>query len=111
MEGMSGRARRKKRLGDILQEAGIVTEENVLEALKVQKESNKKQKLGVTLVDLGFTTDEDIAGALSKQLNLPRIRLSDIKIDEIVLGLVDEKMLRKYMLMPYGFDEKNPNIL
>ena len=111
MEGMSGRARRKKRLGDILQEAGIVTEENVLEALKVQKESDKKQKLGVTLVDLGFTTDENIAEALSKQLNIPRIRLSDIKIDENVLGLVDEKMLRKYMLMPYGFDEKNPNIL
>ena len=69
------------------------------------------QKLGVTLVDLGFTTDENIAEALSKQLNIPRIRLSDIKIDENVLGLVDEKMLRKYMLMPYGFDEKNPNIL
>ena len=77
MEGMSGRARRKKRLGDLLQDAGVVTEENILEALKVQRESEKKQKLGVTLVDLGFTTDENIAEALSKQLNIPRVHLGD----------------------------------
>ena len=111
MEGMSGRARRKKRLGDLLQDAGVVTEENILEALKVQRESEKKQKLGVTLVDLGFTTDENIAEALSKQLNIPRVHLGDYKIEDNILGLVDEKMLRKYMLMPFEFSEKNANIL
>lgn len=107
----SGRGRRKKRLGDLLQDAGVVTEEQIQEALRVQKENNYSQKLGLTLVDLGFTTDDDIAQALSYQLNLPRIHLGDFHIDEAVLSLVDEKMLRKYMLIPYEFSEKNVNIL
>lgn len=107
----SGRGRRKKRLGDLLQDAGVVTEEQIQEALRVQKENNYSQKLGLTLVDLGFTTDDDIAQALSFQLNLPRIHLGDFHIEEAVLSLVDEKMLRKYMLIPYEFSEKNVNIL
>ena len=111
MDRMGGRRNRKKRLGDILQDAGVVTEEQIVEALEKQKESGKSQKLGVTLVDMGFTTDDDIAKALSQQLNLPRVYLHDMHIEDNVLSLVDEKLLRKYMLLPYEFSDNNVNII
>lgn len=107
MAGLAGR--RKKRLGDILISAGAVTEEQLTEALEEQKKSGKK--LGDTLADLGFLTEEQIVAALHQQLGLELVKLSDRRIPDEVLSLVDETVLRQYNLIPYAFSEHNMNIL
>ena len=107
----ASRGRRKKRLGDLLIEGGLINDEQLQQALQAQKESDVRQKLGTVLIDLGFASDDDIAEVLSRQLNLTRVRLADYHIEDNVLTLVDEKLLRKYMLMPYEFDPENPNVL
>ena len=81
------------------------------EALKKQKEAGKGQKLGMTLVDMGIMNDEIIAEALCHQMGLERVHLAGITIEDEVLALVDEKVLRKYMLLPYEFAPDNPNVL
>lgn len=101
--------RNKRRLGDLLVDAGILTENQLSEALKHHK--LKHQKLGITLIDLGYTTEEQIANALHKQLKLEIINLSEIRIPDEVLHLVDEAILRKHSLIPFGFLKNNPNIL
>lgn len=111
MDSFSSRGRRKRRLGDLLIDAGLITREQLQEALQAQQESEVRQKLGMTLVDMGFASADDIADALCQQLSMERVRLSDFHIDDAVLGLVDERMLRKYMLMPYEFRADNANIL
>lgn len=111
MDSFSSRGRRKRRLGDSLIDAGVITREQLQEALEAQKQSDVRQKLGVTLVELGIVSEDDIANALSQQLNMERVKLSDYHIDDAVLALVDERMLRKYMLMPYEFLPENPNIV
>ena len=58
---------KKKRLGDILIDAGIINDEQLTTALAAQRE--KGQKLGETLIDLGYTTEVEIANALHRQLN------------------------------------------
>ena len=81
------------------------------EALKKQKEAGNGQKLGMTLVDMGIMNDEIIAEALCHQMGLERVHLAGITIEDEVLALVDEKVLRKYMLLPYEFAPDNPNVL
>ena len=108
---IASRIRRKKRLGDVLLGAGVITQEQLEEALKKQKEAGNGQKLGMTLVDMGIMNDEIIAEALCHQMGLERVHLAGITIEDEVLALVDEKVLRKYMLLPYEFAPDNPNVL
>ena len=108
---IASRLRRKKRLGDLLLGAGVITQEQLDMALQRQKQAGNGQKLGMTLVDMGIMNDEIIAEALCHQMGLERIHLAGITIEDEVLALVDEKVLRKYMLLPYEFAPDNPNLL
>lgn len=101
--------RRRKRLGDLLVAAGIITEEQLSKALEEQKV--RKTKLGTTLVDLGFTTEKEIVEALQSQLNIDIVKLSGVRISEDVLKLTDESVLKKYLLIPFEYSPNNPNIL
>ena len=91
----------KKRIGDILVEEGILTEEQLEEALKAAKAENKK--IGEAITDLGFATEQDIAEALSSQLGFEYVNLSTVHIPDNVLGLINESVLRKHLMIPYAF--------
>jgi len=52
--------RQSVRLGDILVEKGLITEDELTEALKKQKESDYSKKLGEILVDEGFVTEREM---------------------------------------------------
>lgn len=91
----------KKRIGDILVEEGILTEEQLEEALKAAKAENKK--IGEAITDLGFATEQDIAEALSSQLGFEYVNLSSVHISDNVLSLINESVLRKHLMIPYAF--------
>ena len=91
----------KKRIGDILVEEGILTEEQLEEALKAAKAENKK--IGEAITDLGFATEQDIAEALSLQLGFEYVNLSTVHIPDNVLSLINESVLRKHLMIPYAF--------
>ncbi|MDP2279377.1 MAG: hypothetical protein Q8K51_14265, partial [Nitrospirota bacterium] len=60
---------RKKYLGELLIEAGVITAEQRDKAMQEQKRLGKR--LGETLVSLGIITEEVMAKALSAQMGLP----------------------------------------
>lgn len=91
----------KKRIGDILVEEGILTEEQLEEALKAAKAENKK--IGEAITDLGYATEQDIAEALSSQLGFEYVNLSTVHIPDNVLSLINESVLRKHLMIPYAF--------
>ena len=103
--------RRKKRLGDLLVEVGIISDEQLGNALEMQKGEKKGEKLGNVLIELGFTTEQQIMEALQQQLGIESIDLSSIRIQDEIIKMIDESVLRKYSLIPFAFSEKNPNIL
>lgn len=103
------RGRKKKRLGDILVSEGVITEDQLSEALEKQRGSGKK--LGAMLVELNMTTEDNIVTALQRQLSLDRVRLSEIRIPEEILKLVKEDVLRKNTLIPFAFSIENMNVL
>lgn len=76
----------KKRLGEILVSEGLVSEEQVQEALKKQTESG--ELLGEILVRLGYVTEGDIARTIATQFSLPYIDAARYHIAKEVVDLV-----------------------
>ena len=102
---------RKKRLGDLLVEAGAITAEQLEQALEHQKTDKRGLKLGAILVDIDFVTEQQIVDALKSQLGYEDVNLAKERIGDEILRLMDESLLRKYSVMPFGLSEKNANIL
>jgi type IV pilus assembly protein PilB len=87
-----------KRVGDILIEKGLVTQEILEQALNIQKQTGKR--LGQVLVDESFITDDDLADAISERLEIPKLSLENIVISPELLRLFNADMARRHELVP-----------
>jgi type IV pilus assembly protein PilB len=87
------------RLGELLIKAKLITQDQLKEALKAQKESGGG-KLGETLIKLGFVSEEDITECLSQQFGVPSINLAHFDIDQSVIKLIPGDVARKYNILP-----------
>ena len=101
--------RKKIRLGDLLVQKGIITEEQLQTALAEQKA--RGLMLGETLVQLGFAKQDDINKALCEHLNIDFFDIREMEPDENVMKLLDESLMRKYTLVPIEYDANNMGIL
>lgn len=90
-------ARTRKRLGDLLIEAGLITEEQLEESLQ-QKAPN--QKLGDVLLQQGYITEQQLIEVLEFQLGIPHISLYRYPIDPNVTSLVPKEVAQRKLLMP-----------
>jgi type IV pilus assembly protein PilB len=86
------------RLGELLTKASLITQDQLKEALRVQKETGGK--LGETLIKLGFVAEEDITECLSQQFGVPSINLQHFEIDPGVIKLISSDVARKYNILP-----------
>ena len=86
------------RLGQLLITSNIITEDQLKEALGLQRKEGGR--LGTNLVKLGHITEEKLVAFLSRQYNVPAINLTDYKIDLSLLKLIPIDMARKYLIMP-----------
>jgi type IV pilus assembly protein PilB len=86
------------RLGELLTKASLITQDQLKEALRVQKETGGK--LGETLIKLGFVSEEDITECLSQQFGVPSINLQHFEIDASVIKLIPADVARKYNILP-----------
>ena len=101
--------RERMGLGDILIKQNVLTEEQLKQALELQKGSGKK--IGEVLVDSGMITEEMIVRALQMQLGLKVVHLSGVVIPKEVRNLVSVSLLKKYRCIPFELDPYNANIL
>jgi type IV pilus assembly protein PilB len=86
------------RLGELLTKASLITQDQLKEALRIQKETGGK--LGETLIKLGFVSEEDITECLSQQFGVPSINLAHFEIDQSVIKLIPGDVARKYNILP-----------
>ena len=86
------------KLGQILITSNIISEEQLKQALNLQKKEGGR--LGTNLAKLGYITEEKLVSFLSKQFGVPAINLTDYSIDPSVAKLVPLEMARKYFIMP-----------
>lgn len=92
--------RLRKRLGDLLVEEGIITEDQVAQALVAQKSTGRK--LGDTLIELGFLSEQQMLSFLSQQLAIPLIDLSRANIDVEAVQLLPEVHARRLRALVIG---------
>ena len=84
----------KVRLGEILVQQKLLSEEQLGLALAEQKRSGRK--LGRVFIDSGYVTEEQIAGALARQLNIPYINLKFYNINADLVRLLPETQARRF---------------
>jgi general secretion pathway protein E len=87
-----------KKLGEILVDAGLITPEQLSQAVEESRQQQKR--LGDYLQDEGWVAAEDVALALSLQLNLPIIDLTRHSVQAEALALVPEDYARQHDLIP-----------
>lgn len=93
---------RRKRLGDLLVESGLITEEQLLVALD---EKLPDEKLGDTLLREGYITEQQLIEVLEFQLGIPHINISQYPINQDTVQLVPYEIAKRYQVMPIRTDD------
>ncbi len=92
---------KKKRLGDLLVETGLLGEDQLLEALREQRKT--KKKLGRILLDKNFVTERDLFHVLEMQFGIPYFDLNNNFIDPKIPKLISQKLAEMHNLIPVKF--------
>jgi len=89
---------KRRLLGEYLIENGIITEDQLKQAIDEGKKTNRK--IGDTLIRLGFAKEIDVVKALSEQLGIPFIDVSSYQFDLASIALVPSETARRLMVIP-----------
>ncbi len=95
---------KKKRLGDLLIQAGALTSSQLKDAIDYQK--IEKVKLGEALVALDILSKNTILTTIATQLGIEVVNLDDIQPDFELLSRVTEQTAMKYSVFPISDDGK-----
>lgn len=96
-------AAKRKRLGDLIKEAGLLTELQIEEAVQSKKEG---QKLGDVLLERGLVTEKQLIEVLEFQLGIPHISLYRYPIDTSLMNLVPKEFARRNLVIPLKKDDE-----
>ena len=89
-----------QRLGDLLADRGVISAEQLREALLSQ--GAKGQRLGATLVQLGLLSERELAEALAEQSGLLLVDLAHETVDRDVAMLLSESDAKRLVAIPIG---------
>ncbi|MHC4790012.1 MAG: GspE/PulE family protein [Planctomycetota bacterium] len=90
----------KMQLGQLLVARGVVTDEQVKEALAEQKEKGHSKLLGELLVEKDYCTENQIAAALAEAYSLPYAQVSPKICDPKALEILPRDFLEEHIVLP-----------
>ena len=91
------------RLGEILIQRKLITEEDLERALELQKE--RGDKIGKTLVDMGFIAMRDVLAALSEQLDVPLVSIDTPPYVSAETEALSPRFLRQFRCLPMSRED------
>ncbi|MDF1506885.1 ATPase, T2SS/T4P/T4SS family [Robertmurraya sp. DFI.2.37] len=91
----------RKRLGDLLVEAGLISEDQLQSTLK---EKSPGQKLGDALLQRGYITEQQLIEVLEFQLGIPHISLYRYPFDTTLFSLISKEKAKRNRLIPLKKD-------
>lgn len=94
----------RKRIGEILVQAGVLENEGLKTALVEQRRWGGP--LGRILVDMNLITEEALVDALSQQLNFPKVNLDGMDIPADVIALVAGELAAHHRILPFKRESK-----
>ena len=93
----------RKRIGEILLEADVITNEQLEEALRL-KAADPRRRVGTVLVELDYVTEEVVAAALAAQLRMRFIESVQEELDPGVLQFVPSHIARNHRCVPISLN-------
>src|SRR3989339_801093 len=84
----------KIRLGDLLVQQKLISQEQLSAALEKQRLSGRK--LGRVLIENSYVTEDEISGAIARQLNIPFLDLRQIHVRPEIVRLLPEQLARRF---------------
>ncbi len=94
----------RKRLGEILVDAGVITLRQLEHALNEQRRWGGQ--VGKILIDEGFVTEDLLVRALGKQLNLPVVSLDGANVKRETLGKISINLAEQHGVFPFRLEGK-----
>lgn len=88
----------RKKLGEILLEAELITPEQLSAVLAEQNTTRKR--IGKILVEKGMISEAALMSLLEEQLHIPQVNLYSCKIDPDVATLIPRNMAERYQVIP-----------
>ena len=95
--------RLKMRLGDLLVQEQIISDDQLQLALQQQRQTGRK--LGTTLIDLGFISEVQLLTFLARQLDVPFFDLNNLTIDASAVTLLPEVQARRYRALAVNLSD------
>ena len=99
------------KLGDVLVQAGSITQEQLEYAIKVQAQDETRRRLGEILQDLGYITEIDMLKALSIRVGTPLIDMSKLNVNPEAISLVPRFVAEENDLLPYDYSDDKIEIV
>lgn len=84
----------KIRLGDLLVQQGIISEEQLMQGLDAQKKSGRK--LGYMLIELGLVTESQLLAFLSQHLKVPLVDITQYNVSLAAVNMLPEVQARRH---------------
>lgn len=94
---------RTRRIGEILREHTLLTEEQIQEALRAQQGTG--QLLGEVLMEMGYITEEELLRALAEQFRLRYVELRESELQPEVLSLVPAELAYRHQVLPLAKED------
>lgn len=87
------------RIGEVLEERGYVTQEQIQKALDYQKE-HRDMRFGQILMQLEFVTENQVLEALASRLGLEIVDITQMQVDIDAVSKIDMEFAQKHLLLP-----------
>jgi type IV pilus assembly protein PilB len=87
-------------LGQYLVKKGVITEEQLLQAVRVQK--TEGIKIASALMKLGYINEDQLFNSLSEFYGYPLINILKIDKDPQVIKLIPQEIMKKYKVVPFA---------
>ena len=94
----------RKKLGEMLIEAGVLDEARLRSALADQRRWGRS--LGKTLVEMNLIAEEELLQVLGRQLGLPAADLDHLEIPNSVTSLISDEMARQHQIVAFDAQGK-----
>jgi len=92
------------KIGEILLAAGLVNEEQILEALQYQ-ESLQNKKIGQFLIEKGIIQEKEVYVSLAEKFRIPFVDLRKVKVNKVILSLLPRDIVLKLKVMPIAIKD------
>jgi len=93
-------------IGEIFVSSGLITEEQLQQALEKQRQLKSQEQIGDLLVSMGLITERDRVRALGEQWGVPYIDLTELKVEEDVTSVISQELARRFKVFPVSRSPK-----